>query len=169
MNMKKILLLAIVLLIAVSSLGMLSAGGSDNHIEGFSFKFAVPDGYSGERIKTGVILTKDDDVYNKIKVDTLSSDNYTDFMNSESGLRFAVASRSGNTAEDSYEVVKDFKEGDMRIVVQNNSVLEKTFTNGVIKKDGKYYYVSLIRYSHLGSVDSDVEIVKGILNSIEKT
>ena len=168
MDVKKIILFTVVLMIAVSSLSMVSAGWFDNNIEASTFKFEMPEGYSGDSLGDGVLLTHEKDGTNLIQVNELDKANFTSFMNGDP-ISFVEASVNGESADSSNQVVKEVKEDNYRIVAQKNDLMGMAFTNAVIEKDGSYYSVFISHKYDTSLIDKDIQIVKDIFDSLEKT
>ena len=168
MDVKKIILFTVVLMIAVSSLSMVSAGWFDNNIEASTFKFEMPEGYSGDSLGDGVLLTHEKDGTNLIQVNEIDKANFTSFMNGDP-ISFVEASVNGESADSSNQVVKEVKEDNYRIVAQKNDLMGMAFTNAVIEKDGSYYSVFISHKYDTSLIDKDIQIVKDIFDSLEKT
>ena len=168
MDVKKIILFTVVLMIAVSSLSMVSAGWFDNNIEASTFKFEMPEGYSGDSLGDGVLLTHEKDGTNLIQVNELDKANFTSFMNGEP-VSFVETSVNGESADSSNQVVKEVKEDNYRIVAQKNDLMGMAFTNAAIEKDGSYYSVFISHKYDTSLIDKDIQIVKDIFDSLEKT
>lgn len=168
MNMKRILLVVIILMIVTSSVSIVSAGWFDNYIEGATFKFEVPEGYSGDTLGTGVLLTYNDDNTNVIQVNEIDKDNYTSFKDSDSGASFVETSVNGESADDSNELLKEVNEDNLKIVVQKNTIMKMGFTNAVMQKDGSYYSVSIAHTYDTNLINTDIQNIKDIYDSLEK-
>lgn len=65
----------------LSSVAVVNAGWFDGMVECDSYKFKVPDGYSGSGNGSAVLLTGNEESI--LAVQEISKDNFTDFMNTD--------------------------------------------------------------------------------------
>ena len=156
MDKKRILLISLVVVMIASSLTIVSAGWFDNFVEADTFKFEKPDGYSGSGGEGVIILTKDGVDSDMIKVSKSNKENYTAFIE-----------KDFSALPDNVEVLKDVKEDNMRIVVEKNELMRTGFTTALVEKDGSYYSISMQHTYSTDAIDSDIQKVKDIYNSLE--
>jgi hypothetical protein len=174
MNIKKIILFAVILMIAISSLSMVSAGWFDNFVESDTFKFEKPNGFSGSGGDGRIILTNDQNDQHSIMVSEITKDNYTKFL----GRDFAAENENNTNNVNNYgitnmggaDVQKDINESNMRIVVLKDYSLGKVMgiTHAVIQKDNSYYSVNIKHPYATDLINEDIEIVKNIEKTLEK-
>ncbi len=175
MNLRRILLFTAILMIAITSLSMVSAGWFDSDIEANSFKFAAIDGFSDNNadIDNGVQLISDDNgLLNTITVREIQKDEYDHIVKSESPASLFVDMNvteykegeevSSGPAE--FDLIKTFDEDGVKVVVEK-LVTDHQYTTGVFEKDGSYYCVQIMGSD---SPDDDIQTVKDIKDSLEK-
>jgi len=178
MNTKKTLLLAVILVVVISSLGMVSAGwfGSDD-VETSSFKFECPDGYNQVDYATtfsNTALPIGDPLYlngtndSKIMVAEISKEMYDNLSAKEyknTSSDDLPAEWSGTALAMGDKVKMDETEGPMRIVSQTSSL--GTETLGITEIDGKYYSVEIAHTLEYIDPKEDADLIKNIFSSLE--
>ena len=157
MDIKRILLVSLVVVMIASSLTIVSAGWFDNFVEADTFKFEKPDGYSGSGGEGFVILTNDSEDTDLIQVSKSTKDNYTAFVE-----------KDFSDLPQNVKVLKDVKDDNMRIIVEKNELMGTGLTIAKMQKNDTYYTISMQHTYSTNSIDSDIQKVKDIYNSIEE-
>lgn len=166
MNMKKILLVSLILLAILSSIAVVSAGWLDGMVECDSFKFKQPDGYSGSGEGDIISLQKADDDF--IIVSEISEENYTDFMNTDFESEYSDYTSYGDDGSLTFSSViffNEINEPHMRIIVFKGSCC---MVRAVMEKDGSFYSVLVQNPYKTEAIVDDVQICKDIYDSLER-
>ena len=171
MNIKRIMLLTGVIMIAIASLSIASAGWFDSDVEADTFKFAPVDGFSDNNadMKNGVQLVSDDKgLLNTITVREIDKKEYKTIEDAESPaslfVDMSVNGEEVTGGDDYFEVLKNYDEGGVKIVVEK-MLSDHQYTTAIFEKDGSYYCVQIMDSD---SPDKDIQIVKNIYDSLEK-
>lgn len=175
MNKRKIILFFAVFMVAISSVGMVSAGWFDNNVEADTFKFAGIDGYSvgDANIENGVQLVSDDSsLLDTITVRQVEQAEYEAIVSSESPASLFVDMnvteyKNGEEVSSgaaSFDVLKEYDENGVKVVVEE-FLINSIYATGTFEKDGSYYCVEIMGS---GSADDYIQIVKDIHDSLEK-
>lgn len=171
MKAKRIMLFAIILVVAVSSLGMVSAGLFDSDIQAETFKVAPVDGYSDNNfVGDGVQLISDEKgLLDSITVCKISEGDYNNLIKTKSpaSLSNSTFSVDGEDVSDSFELIKEDTSDDMRVVAEKTPVGDFYFITGMFEKDGSYYYVQMMKQDSNPDVSADIQKINEIRDSIE--